>query len=308
MGTQNVQDQVRRAYATAARAASAGRTACCGPTGQAEPAPPITASYPAAELALLPEAARRASLGCGNPLLAADLRPGETVLDLGSGGGIDVLLSARRVGPTGRVYGLDLTDEMLELARRNAAEAGASNVEFRQGTIEQIPLPDRSVDVVISNCVINLSPDKPAVFAEMFRVLRPGGVAVVSSWAPAVESSLMRTVNAVLRETGMITEEPQPVYSSLENPEVFASEMRDAGFAGVSIQRHSCTLSWPSAQAFLEHILWANAPMILLRHELGERESQRCETIMRDYLVEHYRPNTPLTTTALLGIGHRPRE
>ncbi len=180
MGTQNVQDQVRRAYATAARAASAGRTACCGPTGQAEPAPPITASYPAAELALLPEAARRASLGCGNPLLAADLRPGETVLDLGSGGGIDVLLSARRVGPTGRVYGLDLTDEMLELARRNAAEAGASNVEFRQGTIEQIPLPDRSVDVVISNCVINLSPDKPAVFAEMFRVLRPGGRVGVS--------------------------------------------------------------------------------------------------------------------------------
>ncbi|WP_030443497.1 arsenite methyltransferase [Actinoplanes subtropicus] len=122
-----------------------------------------------------PEAALRASLGCGNPLRVADLHPGETVLDLGSGGGIDVLLSARRVGPTGTAHGLDMTDEMLALARRNAAEAGATNVEFHQGHIEDIPLPDASVDVVISNCVINLSPDKPSVFAEMHRVLRPGG-------------------------------------------------------------------------------------------------------------------------------------
>ncbi|MCY1145630.1 arsenite methyltransferase [Actinoplanes sp. Pm04-4] len=123
----------------------------------------------------MPEAAVRASLGCGNPLRVADLNPGETVLDLGSGGGIDVLLSARRVGPTGKAHGLDMTDEMLELARRNAAEAGATNVEFHRGHIEAIPLPDASVDVVISNCVINLSADKPAVFAEMHRVLRPGG-------------------------------------------------------------------------------------------------------------------------------------
>ena len=127
------------------------------------------------DLAGLPDAAVQVSLGCGNPVAVADLHPGETVLDLGSGGGIDVLLSARRVGPTGFAYGLDATVEMLELARRNAAEAGASNVEFLHGTIEQIPLDDASVDVVISNCVIVLSGDKDATFAEIARVLRPGG-------------------------------------------------------------------------------------------------------------------------------------
>jgi SAM-dependent methyltransferase len=182
-----IRDEVRARYAAAARTAAEGGTACCGGAGGAtagtgtaccgptDPAPFGASRYPATELAELPRTARHASLGCGNPLAVADLHPGETVLDLGSGGGGDVLLSARRVGPTGRVYGLDMTDEMLALARRNAAEAGATNVEFRQGTIEQIPLADASVDVVISNCVINLSTDKPAVFAEMFRVLRPGG-------------------------------------------------------------------------------------------------------------------------------------
>ena len=123
----------------------------------------------------LPEAAVRASLGCGNPVAVADLRPGETVLDLGSGGGIDVLLSARRVGPAGHAYGLDMTEEMLDLARANARAAGAENAEFLRGQIEAIPLPDQAVDVIISNCVINLSTDRPAVFAESFRVLRPGG-------------------------------------------------------------------------------------------------------------------------------------
>ena len=127
------------------------------------------------DTASLPEAAVRASLGCGNPVAVADLRPGETVLDLGSGGGIDVLLSGRRVGPEGKAYGLDMTVEMLDLARANARAAGARNVEFLQGQIEAVPLPDRSVDVIISNCVINLSTDRPAVFAESFRVLRPGG-------------------------------------------------------------------------------------------------------------------------------------
>jgi SAM-dependent methyltransferase len=131
--------------------------------------------YGEAERAELPSGAVAASLGCGNPLMVADLRPGETVLDLGSGGGIDVLLSARRVGPTGIAYGLDMAEEMLELARRNAEQAGATNVEFLRGQIENIPLPEGSVDVVISNCVINLSVDKPAVFASMYRVLRPGG-------------------------------------------------------------------------------------------------------------------------------------
>jgi SAM-dependent methyltransferase len=144
---------------------------CCGsPTSSFGPE-----LYDALERAELPDAAALASLGCGNPVAVAELRPGETVLDLGSGGGIDVLLSARRVGPAGRAIGLDMTDDMLELARRNAAEAGVGNVEFVKGTIEAMPLPDASVDVVISNCVINLAADKAAVFREIARVLRPGG-------------------------------------------------------------------------------------------------------------------------------------
>jgi arsenite methyltransferase len=161
---------IRDHYAAAATSVLNAEPACCGPaTGDGGE------FYSAGDRSALPDQAVRASLGCGNPLLVADLHAGEVVLDLGSGGGIDVLLSARRVGPTGKAYGVDMTDEMLELARRNAAEAGASNVEFLKGTIESIPLPAASVDVVISNCVINLSVDKPGVFAEVFRVLRPGG-------------------------------------------------------------------------------------------------------------------------------------
>lgn len=151
---------------------------CCGDTAVSDPM--AERGYRAAELAGLPDLAVGASLGCGNPTALIDLRPGQTVLDLGSGGGIDVLLSARRVGPTGRAIGLDMTDEMLALARRNAADAGVANVEFLQGEIEAIPLPDASVDVIISNCVINLSPDKGAVLREAARVLRPGGRFAVS--------------------------------------------------------------------------------------------------------------------------------
>jgi SAM-dependent methyltransferase len=162
-------DQVREIYATAARTAQSGAAAYDG----GDPADWGLAFYE--DLGNLPEGAALASLGCGNPVVVADLHPGDVVLDLGSGGGIDVLLSARRVGPTGYVYGLDMTDEMLELARANATEAKATNVEFLCGQIEAVPLPDASVDVVISNCVINLSPDKPAVFAEVLRVLRDGG-------------------------------------------------------------------------------------------------------------------------------------
>jgi SAM-dependent methyltransferase len=176
--------QVRDRYAAAAvKVLDDTANGCCGPTTDAccsgETAE-VDAGfgsqlYSADEQEALPAAAVAASLGCGNPLMVAELNAGETVLDLGSGGGIDVLLSARRVGPTGRAYGLDMTDEMLELARRNAAQAGASNVEFVRGQIENIPLPAGSVDVVISNCVINLSTDKPAVFASTYRVLKPGG-------------------------------------------------------------------------------------------------------------------------------------
>jgi arsenite methyltransferase len=165
---------IRDHYAAAAASVLNAEPACCGPA-TTERAGCGDEFYSAGDRSALPGRAVRASLGCGNPLLVADLRAGEVVLDLGSGGGIDVLLSARRVGPAGKAYGVDMTDEMLDLARRNAAEAGASNVEFLKGTIESIPLPAASVDVVISNCVINLSVDKPGVFAEVFRVLRPGG-------------------------------------------------------------------------------------------------------------------------------------
>jgi arsenite methyltransferase len=154
---------------------------CCGGAAFDGQTDPITANlYVNGEIDELPEAAVLASLGCGNPTALAELKPGETVLDLGSGGGIDVLLSARRVGPTGKAYGVDMTDSMLELARRNQAEAGVENVEFLKGSIESIPLPDASVDVIISNCVINLSGDKHRVLAEAFRVLKPGGRFAVS--------------------------------------------------------------------------------------------------------------------------------
>jgi arsenite methyltransferase len=183
-----LRERVRDRYAAAAvkvldSAASASGGGCCGPAADgccgsdaAEAGEGFGSKlYSIDERGELPAAAIEASLGCGNPLVVAELNPGETVLDLGSGGGIDVLLSARRVGPTGKAYGLDMTDEMLDLARRNAAEARATNVEFLRGQIEDVPLPTNSVDVVISNCVINLSTDKPAVFASTFRVLKPGG-------------------------------------------------------------------------------------------------------------------------------------
>src|SRR6476619_3203729 len=180
-----LRETVRERYAAAARAAATeDATSCCGSDGAI-----ITedqaelfggALYADDDRAALPDAAVLASLGCGNPTAVADLRVGERVLDLGSGGGIDVILSARRVGPTGRAFGLDMTDEMLELAGRNAAEAGVDNVEFVRGTIEAIPLPTSSVDVVISNCVINLAADKAAVLHEIARVLRPGGRVGVS--------------------------------------------------------------------------------------------------------------------------------
>jgi len=173
--TEQIHELVRERYASAARQAAIGSGACCGPEEG------IGAGlYSALEQAELPDAALLASLGCGNPTAVADLRAGERVLDLGSGGGIDVLLSARRVGPTGRAIGLDMTDEMLALAQRNTAEAGATNVEFLKGHIESIPLPDASVDVIISNCVINLSGDKRKTLAEAFRVLKPGGRFAVS--------------------------------------------------------------------------------------------------------------------------------
>src|SRR6476659_927396 len=176
---ERIHDAVRERYAEAARVAAAGRTdsAAKGSCCSADASEPIWGEllYDDADRSSLPDAAVLASLGCGNPIAVADLHPGERVLDLGSGGGIDVLLSAKRVGPTGRAFGVDMTDEMLALAQANAAQAGATNVEFLKGHIEALPLPAESIDVVISNCVVNLAADKGAVFAEIARVLRPGG-------------------------------------------------------------------------------------------------------------------------------------
>ena len=216
---ESIYDEVRDYYADAARAASSGAS-CCGP----DQTKWGTAHYD--DLGDLPDAAALASIGCGNPTAVADLRAGETVLDLGSGGGIDVLLSAKRVGSTGFAYGLDMTDEMLELARRNAAEAGATNVEFLHGHMEDIPLPAESVDVIISNCVINLSPDKPAVFTEMHRVLRPGGRMGVSDVVTDDELT-----EAQRRERGSYV---GCIAGALAVTQ-YTQGLRDAGFVDVSI-------------------------------------------------------------------------
>jgi len=180
MSEPDIKETVNEKYAEAAMKVLEGERASCGPSGACGCDPVSSNLYDATETVGLPEGAVLASLGCGNPTALAELHAGETVLDLGSGGGIDVLLSAKRVGPSGKAYGLDMTDEMLALARENQRKAGVSNVEFLKGEIESIPLPDASVDVIISNCVINLSADKRRVIAEAFRVLKPGGRFAVS--------------------------------------------------------------------------------------------------------------------------------
>jgi len=214
---------------------------CCGPACGCT-ADPITSNlYSEAERAALPDAAVAASLGCGNPTALLALEPGQTVLDLGSGGGIDVLLSAKRVGPTGKAYGLDMTDEMLSLARENQRKAGATNVEFLKGTIEAIPLPDAAVDVVISNCVINLSSDKDAVLREAFRVLKPGGRFAVSDVVVRGEVPVDVRRNMELW-VGCIA-------GALDQDD-YVSKLRAAGFAEVEIETYR-VYDVEGARAFL---------------------------------------------------------
>jgi arsenite methyltransferase len=201
----NIKEVVKEKYGQAALRAKSGGSSCCGASAAAGlSCDPITSNlYDSAQSSQVPEEAMLASLGCGNPTALAQLKPGEVVLDLGSGGGIDVLLSARRVGPAGKAYGLDMTDEMLSLANENKRKAGLENVEFLKGEIEHIPLPDNSVDVVISNCVINLSADKGEVLREAFRVLKPGGRFAVSDVvtrgviAPEIRKSVLLWVGCV---------------------------------------------------------------------------------------------------------------
>jgi arsenite methyltransferase len=225
----DIQQAVREKYGAIASAVSkTSKSSCCGPSCGCTPNDPITSNlYSDAETGALPAEAVAASLGCGNPTALIDLQPGQTVLDLGSGGGIDVLLSAKRVGPTGKAYGVDMTDEMLALARENQRKAGATNVEFLKGTIESIPLPDSSVDVIISNCVINLSNDKDAVLREAFRVLKPGGRFAVSDVVVRgeVPTDIRRNVELWV---GCIA-------GALQETE-YVSKLQDAGFAEVEVE------------------------------------------------------------------------
>jgi arsenite methyltransferase len=240
IGKDEIREAVRERYRQAARAVGTSEGGCCGSGEGACGCGPAAIDededqrdvfgpelYSGSERDLLPETAKLASLGCGNPTAVAELHAGETVLDLGSGGGIDVLLSARRVGPTGKAYGLDMTDEMLELARHNRRQAGAENVEFLKGTIERIPLADDSVDVIISNCVINLSGDKPSVFREAARVLRPGGRFAVTDVIADPEMDQV-TRRDMQQWTGCI--------AGALTEEQFGRQLQAAGFEAVEIQ------------------------------------------------------------------------
>jgi arsenite methyltransferase len=236
--SEELRERVKDRYAGAARSVlvGAGSSSCCGSAGErgldseALGVDWTGGGYSAEELEMLPEAAGAASLGCGNPTALATLSPGEVVLDLGSGGGIDVLLSARRVSPGGKAYGLDMTDEMLELAEKNRAEAGVENAQFLKGEIEDVPLPDGHVDVVISNCVINLSTEKPKVISEAFRVLKPGGRFAVSDMVFLGDKGKLpaELVSSIEAWAGCVS-------GALEKDE-YERLLREAGFEDVSVE------------------------------------------------------------------------
>ena len=226
--TSDIKEAVKQKYGEAALRVKSGGSSCCGAAAATGCCDPITTNlYDASQAGQIPEEALLASLGCGNPTALAQLNPGETVLDLGCGGGIDVLLSARRVGPTGKAYGLDMTDEMLALANENKRKAGVENVEFLKGEIERIPLPDNSVDVIISNCVINLSADKDKVLREAFRVLKPGGRFAVSDVVTRGEI-LPEIRRSVLAWVGCIA-------GALEE-DAYRTKLTAAGFEQIEIE------------------------------------------------------------------------
>jgi arsenite methyltransferase len=228
MSGTDIKEVVKERYGQAALRVKSGGSSCCGSTPGNSCRDPITSNlYEAGQASQIPEEALLASLGCGNPTTLAQLNAGEVVLDLGSGGGIDVLLSAKRVGPTGKAYGLDMTDEMLALANENKRKAGAENVEFLRGEIENIPLPDNSVDVIISNCVINLSADKDRVLREAFRVLKPGGRFAVSDVVTRGEI-LPEIRKSVLLWVGCVA-------GALDENE-YRSKLAAAGFVGVNVE------------------------------------------------------------------------
>ena len=229
MESPDIKQVVKEKYGQAALRVTGGGSSCCGAApASGSGCDPITANlYDSSQAGQIPEEALLASLGCGNPTALASLNPGEVVLDLGSGGGIDVLLSARRVGPTGKAYGLDMTDEMLALANENKRKAGAANVEFLRGEIEHIPLPDNSVDVIISNCVINLSADKDSVLREAFRVLKPGGRFAVSDVVTRGE------IPAEIRRNVLLW--AGCVAGALEENE-YRSKLAGAGFEQIEIE------------------------------------------------------------------------
>ncbi|MEX1127247.1 MAG: arsenite methyltransferase [Vicinamibacterales bacterium] len=283
MSAQTMKEVIQQKYGEAAVRARTGQEGgCCGAScGCGDP---ITSNlYGADETGSLPDTAVAASLGCGNPTALIELEPGQTVLDLGSGGGIDVLLSARRVGPTGKVYGLDMTDEMLALARENQRKAGATNVEFLKGEIEQIPLPDNSVDVIISNCVINLSADKARVLREAFRVLKPGGRFAVSDvvvrgevpeavrksmelWVGCVAGALHEDdYRAYLTEAGFesVDVEPWRVYEFEDAKQILTD-------AGLDVHALAGQVDGKIASAFIR----ATKPLTM--PALSERSESKC--------------------------------
>jgi arsenite methyltransferase len=227
MSSPDIKEVVKEKYGQAALRVASGGSSCCGATASTGWDPITSNLYDAQQAGQIPEQALLASLGCGNPTALAELKPGEIVLDLGSGGGIDVLLSAKRVGPTGKAYGLDMTDEMLALANENKRKAGVDNVEFLKGEIEHLPLPDNSVDIVISNCVINLSADKDSVLREAFRVLKPGGRFVVSDVVTRGEI-LPEIRQSVLLWVGCVA-------GAMEENE-YRSKLASAGFEQIDLE------------------------------------------------------------------------